>query len=179
MKTISLFILAILILLITSHFTHAQSMSPQVINVTGGSNKKASIFLDWSAGELALISTMQNADSSLVLTNGFLQPLLTGKTPAPSIIYELGNDEVNLYPNPTADNLYVTVTPKQKGQIRICLYNQKAGLVYYRQFPASSGISVTIPVNSLVNGLYTLRVELYPETGEPRKGSYPVMKINK
>lgn len=179
MRTISLFIFVILLMLIGSHCTKAQSMAPQVINITGESGKKAVFYFDWSVGELALISTMQNADSSILLTNGFLQPVMIVRKPDPVIGIALGNDEVILHPNPTADNLYVTVLPKQKGQIRMYLFNQKAGLIYYKIFPATNAISETIPMRSQINGLYTLKVELYPENGEPRKGSFPVLKINK
>jgi hypothetical protein len=179
MKTISLFIVVILLLLIGSHCTQAQSMAPQVINVSGESGKKAVFFFDWSVGELALISTMQNADSSILLTNGFLQP--GAATRKPDIVpgNTVGNDEVTLHPNPTAYNLYITVMPRQKSQVKIYLFNQKAGLIYYKLFPSTSAIAETIPMASLINGLYTLRVELYPENGEPRKGSFPVLKINK
>ena len=179
MKTISLFILAILLLLIGSRCAQAQTMTPQVINSSGESGKKAVYYFDWSVGELALITTMQNADSSFLLTNGFLQPGSAGRKPDAGIGNALGNDEVNLHPNPTADNLYVTVLPKEKGQVRIYLFNQKAGLIFYKIFPSTSAIAVTIPMASQINGLYTLRVEVYPENGEPRKGSYPVLKINK
>jgi len=179
MKTISLFILAILLLLLCSYCAQAQSMTPQVINSSGESGKKAVYYFDWSVGELALITTMKNADSSFLLTNGLLQPGSAGKKPDAGIGNALSNDEVVLHPNPTADNLYVTVMPKEKGQVRIYLFNQKAGLIYYKIFPSTSAISATIPMASQINGLYTLRVEVYPENGEPRRGSYPVLKINK
>ncbi|WP_127129678.1 hypothetical protein [Pseudoflavitalea rhizosphaerae] len=179
MKTISLFIMAILLMLIGSHCAQAQTFSPQVINSSGQAGKKAIFYFDWSVGELALITTMQNADSSFMLTNGFLQPGTAGKKPGGGIGSALSNDEVTLHPNPTADNLYVTVMPKDKGQVKIYLFNQKAGLIYHKIFPSTSAVAVTIPMASQINGLYTLRIELYPENGEPRKSSYPVLKINK
>lgn len=177
MKTISVFILAILIILVTCYCGFAQSATTQVINSTGGSGKKAVFFFDWSVGELSLINTLKNADSSFYLTSGLLQPAaVAGK---PVVNYSLSRDEVNMYPIPTADKLFVTVSPKQKGQIRIYLYDQKAGLVFSKIYPSTSIVFEAIPMNSLVNGLYTLRVELYPENSDPRISSYPIMKINK
>ncbi len=179
MKTIPLFILVILLLLIGSHCTQAQSMSPQVINISGESGKKAVFYFDWSVGELALISTMQNADSSFFLTHGFLQYVQAVRKPDAVIGNTLGSDEVIFHPNPTSDNLYVKVLPKQKGQIKMYLFNPKAGIIYYRIFPSTSVVSEIIPMSNLINGHYTLRVELYPDNGEPRKSSYPILKINK
>lgn len=178
MRTISIFILAVLIMLISCFYGHAQTMT-QTINVSGGSDKKAVFLLDWSAGEMVLTSTMKNSDSTLFLTNGLLQPMQLANKPASNYANALSIDEVTLFPNPVADKLYVTVMPKQKGQIRIMLYDQNASLVYYKAYPVSNGVSETIPMNTFVNGMFTLRVELYPDRGSPLKSSFPIMKINK
>lgn len=136
MKDISV----ILVLLVTSFSVRAQTMSPQVINTTGGTNKKAVFFFDWNVGEMALINTMKNTDSSFFLTNGFLQPVAVAGKPVVNTSNSLSRDEVNLYPNPTAYYLYVTVLPKQKGLIRIYLFDQKAGQVFFRSYPASNAV---------------------------------------
>ncbi|MBO9633003.1 MAG: hypothetical protein J7578_07765 [Chitinophagaceae bacterium] len=179
MRTISIFILAVLIVLISCFCGHAQTMTTQAINVSGGSGKKAVFLMDWSAGEMVLTSTMKNSDSTVFLTNGLLQPTqLAGKS-TPNNYNALSIDEVTLFPNPVADKLYITVMPKQKGQIRIMLFDQNAGMVFYKVYPVSNGVSETIPMNTYVNGMFTLRVELYPERGAPRKSSFPIMKVNK
>lgn len=50
-----------------------QSISPVLLNATGGSYLASGAIYEWSVGELALVETMIN--SNAVLTNGLLQPL--------------------------------------------------------------------------------------------------------
>ena len=54
----------------------AQAISTSILNATGGSYKQNDIIYEWSVGEIAVIETMQN--SRLSITNGFLQPTVTG-----------------------------------------------------------------------------------------------------
>ncbi len=179
MKTISLFLLVILVILITAYCTRAQSMSSQVVNVSGDSNKKGRFFFDWSLGEMALISKMQNTDSSVIMTNGVLQPFNIGRQSSNNFNL-LGGDEVSLVPNPTTDNVRVTLRPTQKGRIKISLYNWQGNLLYYKDLAATGAtIMEIIYMSGFIEGVYSLRIEFYPEGADPRKTTYKIVKVSK
>src|SRR5688572_31582893 len=54
----------------------AQSITPSVINTSGGSFKSGYYEFEWSVGELALVGEMTSLNRYLVITNGFIQPFV-------------------------------------------------------------------------------------------------------
>src|SRR5215216_5926309 len=107
-------ILNILILAVTGCSLFGQTITPQVINNTGGTAKKGYYHIDWSIGELTLVNQMQS--SGYIVTNGFIQPF----THDPNVrnsgaVFEDG--EIFILPNPTRDILEIDFRTKQQGRV--------------------------------------------------------------
>jgi hypothetical protein len=98
----------------------AQSLSPQVIAVTGGYSANGSNSLSSTAGEMSMVQTFTGGNN--ILTQGFQQPnsMLTG-------LLDITQDEFGsfvVYPNPAVDNFYYGFQLPEAGQVSIVLYNE-------------------------------------------------------
>ena len=89
----------VLLLLICSAAVQAQSLSPQVLSSGGGYAEGASLSLSYTIGEIA-VETLTG--TSLVLTQGFQQPLDVGGTFTPESMYP--DWKVQTWPNPVVKN---------------------------------------------------------------------------
>lgn len=108
-------------------FGMAQSISPAVLANSGGSGSTATHQVDWTLGELAIV-TLSNGSN--VLTQGFHQPnLMTTST------YD-GRPELlmNLFPNPTVNK--VTVVHESVTPLNARLVNAAGQLVLQEPLPA-------------------------------------------
>lgn len=57
--------------LLTAVVSHAQTITPAVVNSTGGTKTQGTVIYEWSIGEMALVESM--ISSKLAVTNGVLQ----------------------------------------------------------------------------------------------------------
>ena len=146
----------ILIIMITCLASYCgQSQVAQIINTSGGSVAQSGYTVEWSIGELALVSQMVAADNSYILTNGFIQPY-PDKPGHPANILSTPAT-VAVFPNPTED--YVTVTIKEiySGRVSLKLYNELGQIVYQDETLVHGfGFIHKINMKTLKNGTYTL-----------------------
>lgn len=82
----------------------AQTVMPQVVATSGGSGQNAQGSLSWTVGQ-TVISTVSGGGATL--TQGFQQPTLLLPTSQITLDETLG---LLIYPNPTADFVYLQTT---------------------------------------------------------------------
>ena len=122
----------------------AQSITPSVINSTGGTAIVGNLIVDWNVGE-SMVSTQSNG---IIVTNGQLQPV-----DGIISVEELSTSwNVSVYPNPTRDEFVIT-TPNA-GVFEASLFDL-AGKFISKQTLMSTN---RMDVRSLANGSYYLQV---------------------
>ena len=97
--------IALLLLFFVWSTTQAQQPAyPSTINVAGKSSTVGNYALEWSVGESAAITTMNN--SNLLVTNGLLQYNVENQ-PEVNLIASFLPGEIRIYPNPVKNILHI------------------------------------------------------------------------
>lgn len=132
------------LLLISTYSVNAQSISPAIINSTGGSANAGSLIIDWNVGE-SIITTQVNGS---IVTNGQLQPF-----DGIISVEELNLSwNVSVYPNPTREEFIIS--SPSSGIYEALLYDL-AGKFISKQLLMNT---TRIDARSLANGSYYLQV---------------------
>ena len=122
----------------------AQSITPSVINSTGGTAIVGNLIVDWNVGE-SMITTQTNG---IIVTNGQLQPVDEIIS-----VEELNTSwNISVYPNPTRDEFVITAP--NAGVFEASLFDL-AGKFISKQTLMSTN---RMDVRSLANGSYYLQV---------------------
>ena len=122
----------------------AQSITPSVINSTGGTATVGNLIVDWNVGE-SMVSTQTNG---IIVTNGQLQPVDEIIS-----VEELNTSwNISVYPNPTRDEFVITAP--NAGVFEASLFDL-AGKFITKQTLMSTN---RMDVRSLANGSYYLQV---------------------
>jgi hypothetical protein len=130
--------------LLSTHVATAQTITPAVINSTGGTANVGNLIVDWNVGE-SIITTQSNG---FTVTNGQLQPI-----DGIISVEELNSSwSVSVYPNPTRDEFVITAP--SSGIYEASLFDL-AGKFISKQTLMSTN---RIDVRSLANGSYYLQV---------------------
>jgi len=157
---------------------NSQSITPSVLNTSGGSFQSGYYQLEWSVGELALVGEMSSSNNSLVITNGFIQPFV--QFPATINTNNVfGNDEIKIFPNPASSYVEINFFTKQKGRITLSIYDNSGKKIFtVSDWYYGVGLIKRIPVSQLPNEVYMLHVDLDPYPGyTSKKGAYKIIKI--
>ena len=169
--------LALTALILLSVTVRSQSVSSYVINSSGDHYSQGYYNIDWSIGELALVGSMQSNGEVFILTNGFLQPNLSGSNN--NTRHQFTNDEITIMPNPTHSKIEVNFSTQQKGTIHLYLYDANGKLLTTDKL-LSNGIMISkfIDLTSFASSTYFLRIELDALSGSVSKtGSYKIVKL--
>lgn len=155
----------------------AQSVSPQVINTTGGTYSFGYTIIDWNVGEMALVNTIQSANLQVLVTNGFLQPFVDNFDVNSTNTF--GPEEVRVFPNPTTSYVEIDFLTKQKGRVRFKLYDGLGQMMYQKEFYSFGyGRIERINMDRWSSAEYYLHIVLEPEAGSVgKKGSYKIIKL--
>ena len=169
-------ILLVLVLTIYASSVFSQTITPQVINSSGGSFQKGYHIVDWSIGELALVNHMQSAD--YIVTNGFIQPF----THEPNLFennYAFGEGEIRILPNPTRDVLEIDFRTKQQGRVSIILVDVLGNILYKKEVISHGhGQIEKINMTQYAHGSYFLKINLNRFMGFTSKtGTYKIVKL--
>jgi len=122
----------------------AQSITPAVINSTGGTGVAGNLIVDWNVGE-SMITTQSNG---IIVTNGQLQPVDEIIS-----VEELNTSwNITVYPNPSRDEFVITAP--NAGVFEASLFDL-AGKFISKQTLMSTN---RMDVRSLANGSYYLQV---------------------
>lgn len=172
-------LLTLLAIAITGCFAFGQSsVTPCVINTSGGTYTNDHYILDWSVGELALVNQMESSQPKFIVSNGFLQPF----TQDPSLADNgpvFGDGEIIILPNPTKSILEIDFRTKQRGVTSFRLYDVLGRTLLTNSFHSYGfGQIEKIDLTNTSAGSYILRIELNPDPGFVRKtGSYKIVKL--
>ena len=159
-----------------SAISFSQSVTPAIINASGGTQFFTFYRFEWSFGEAMAIETMSSPN--LIVTNGVLQP----GTHNPATINNTGAwdaEEIKIFPNPTASTLEIDFFSKQKGKVIMTLIDAGGRIMGTKEFDYYGvGRIEKWNFDPYAQGAYLLNIQLKP-TGNSvaKKGTYKVMKI--
>ena len=156
----------------------AQSITPAVVNSSGNTYAKGYYSLDWSVGELALVSTLQSINGSNIITSGFLQP--NDFKSKNSDFNSFSDDEIRILPNPTYNNIEINFFTSHKGVLSIYVYDATGkNLLVHKAVSNGIGSIERINLSLFAAGTYLLKIELNPYSGSVWKtGSYKIVKLS-
>ena len=154
----------------------AQSVTPTILNASGGTQFFSFYRFEWSFGEAMAIETMSTPN--VIVTNGVLQP----GTHNPATVNNTPNwdaDEIKIFPNPTASWLEIDFFSKQKGKVFIKLFDESGKEFGGREFDYyGTGRIEKWNLDHLTSGAYFFNIFLQPTgTSVAKKGTYKVMKL--
>lgn len=148
--------LLILFWLVISIGTNAQSLSPTIMNATGGSATINGVTYEHSFGEMTMISTFSTP--KLIVTQGVLQ----SKTDTVAIgIHESESSApvITVFPNPTGQLISFESDYKIAGKLDYMLVDVAAKLILSKRLNISAGkTKETIDVSNLPCGIYFLKI---------------------
>jgi hypothetical protein len=173
-------VLTLLIISIVNCCTWAQRITPQVINVSGGSWAQGYYSIDWSIGELALADMMQSADGSVIASHGFIQPF-TDHPNAVIFNNTFNDDEIKILPNPTRDVLEVNYLSLMRGPVQFRMYDATGKLLYASQLTSYGfGFIERINMTRYAAGPYMLYISAVNNDigGTNKKRTYKIIKTN-
>lgn len=156
---------------------YSQSVTPAILNATGGTSFFTFYRFEWSFGEAMAIETM-GPSSNLIVTNGVLQP----GTHNPATINNTSawdRDEIKILPNPTQNVLEIDFFSKQRGKVTLNLIDESGRFLAQRQFDYfGTGRIERWSLDKYPSGAYFLNISLDPTgTSVAKKGTYKVIKI--
>ncbi len=155
----------------------SQSISPQVVNSTGGSYSLGYANVSWSVGEMALVNTFEHPPQ-FVITNGFLQPFVD-KPVGINTTAAFSAEEIKIFPNPATTHVEINFITIQKGQVGLHLYNAAGQKVYEKDFYLLGfGRIEKIDMQRWAAQAFYLHIVFKPETGSgDKQGSYKIIKL--
>ena len=174
--------LAVLYILIFILFfqilSFSQAAYPSTINVAGQSSTVGNYALEWSVGESAAITTMNN--NNLLVTNGLLQYNVENQ-PEVNLIASFLPGEIRIYPNPVKNILHINILHANKGKHQIELLDVIGAKLKQVQLNYNGmGALESWNLGGLPAGQYILNIrQTHPVTGRlVKKGAYKILKIN-
>ena len=157
-----------------SVFSYSQSVTPQILNSTGGTNFFTFYRFEWSFGEATAIETMSN--SNITVTAGVLQPG-TDKPASVNSNTAWGKDEIKILPNPVQNVLEIDFLSKQQGRVTMTLLDEsgkqitRSSFMYY-----GTGSIQKMNVSTYPSGAYFLNILLDPiNTSVTKMSAFKVM----
>jgi hypothetical protein len=160
----------ILGLLLCSGSLYAQS----TINASGGGGAIGSNTYDYSIGEMTLVST--ETSSAIIITQGLLQPEAKFATSTKDLI--ISQDQLSIYPNPTAAVVNIQPQFTMAGTIQINLLDAMGKTIIRKEYRLSSGKEKQqIDISGFAIGNYLLNVN-YTNNKTTLKNTYKIQKNN-
>lgn len=151
----------------------AQSISPSVLNATGGSQSVGPNTFEWSVGEMTLVSTA--SAGSIIVTQGLLQPIQ-----APSAIGNttMNAEDLSVFPVPASSVVHIRPAFKRGGKLGLLLLDATGRTVLRSEAVLKTGNEMQqLDINAVANGTYVLNIS-YQATGNLSHQSYKIQKIN-
>lgn len=151
----------------------AQSLSPTIINSSGGSSTVNGIIYDYSFGEMTMIQTFTTPN--LIVSQGLLQTRTD--TAANGIDkHQLFAPVVSIFPNPTLQEVCFESEYQFPGKLHYELTDMEGRKLSEKELSIASGkIREMIDVSNLPSGVYLLKVlmnqgaEIFTQTSRIQK----------
>jgi hypothetical protein len=148
--------LYILFWIIISVSARAQTLSPAIMNSTGGTAIINGIIYDYSFGEMTMISTFNN--TKLIVTQGLLQTR-TDTAAVGIATNQLAAPTITVYPNPTQQFINFESECNAGGKLQYELIDVAGKLMVSRQLSVSAGKNKeSIDLTQLPAGMYLLKI---------------------
>jgi len=162
-------------LVMAANMTYAQSISPSIVNSSGGTASVNGYIMDWSFGEVTLTTTFSTPN--LIITQGVLQNDPDGSSNG---IHDPVSfrQNIRVYPNPSRDILYLQSENKSQYKYQYDLLDINGKVM----LGSRAGIVLTdkaeaLDLSGLSAGIYILRVTEIQQP-ETLTQSYKIQKIN-
>lgn len=158
--------------LLASFTAALTSNGQQATTSASGSGQAGNIIIDWSLGEMTLVSTVQNGN--LVFTQGLHQGRLAGFTTSTTTIT---NGELLITPNPTTGQLNVYIGFLQQGQLTLHFYDAQGKFLMEVNENVTGFSTKSISLAAYPGGMYVAHAQFTPGSGEARKRTYKILKV--
>lgn len=160
---------------------------PAILNVAGGSYDNPSSYYryEWSFGELLLVHAFAPPDSSVLVTQGVLQPC-TDKIGYSAFTVLFDEGDYKLFPNPTPGKFEVDFFVKTPGQMSLQLINSMGQVLESRSYHYDGCCRIELfDISKYPNGIYFVMADLKPDINRPgdnlqviRHSGLKVIKLN-
>lgn len=142
---------------------------PAVFNTAGGSYDNALSYYryEWSFGELLLIQAFAPPDSSVLVTQGVLQPCTDyiGYSPF-TLLFEDG--DYKLFPNPTSGKFEVDFFVRTPGLMSLQLINSIGQILEKRSYHYDGCCRIELfDISRYPDGVYFVVADLKPDDRRP------------
>jgi hypothetical protein len=192
-RVITLWMLATFLALSFSSRAQVPSLNPvngvlpAVMNTAGGTYDNALSYYryEWSFGELVLVQAFAPADSSILVTQGVLQPCTDIIHNSPyTVLFEDG--DYKLFPNPTSGKFEVDFFVKTPGFMSLQLVNTMGQVLETRSYHYDGCCRIELfDISRHPNGIYFVVADLKPDVNRPgdnleviRHSGLKVIKLN-
>lgn len=149
---------------------------PAILNTAGGTYDNALSYhrYEWSFGEMVLIQAFAPPDSSVLVTQGVLQPCTDRIGVSPyTVFFEAG--DYKLFPNPTSGKFEVNFFVHTPGQMSLQLINAIGQILERRSFRYDGCCRIELfDLTGRPAGVYFVVADLKPET--PRADGLEVIR---
>jgi hypothetical protein len=160
---------------------------PAILNTAGGTYDNASSYnrYEWSFGELVLVQAFAPPDSSILVTQGVLQPCTDIIHNSPyTVFFEAG--DYKLFPNPTAGKFEVDFFVKTPGFMSLQLINSTGQVLEKRSYHYDGCCRIELfDLSKYPDAVYFVVADLKPDTNRPgdnleviRHSGLKVVKLN-
>ncbi len=160
MKTKSIFHL--LLLLVLSHVSIAQTFSPSITSPAGSFNSNSGYTFSQTIGEMTMVQTFSSGSS--ILTQGMQQP-----ASAPVSVREFQNPlySMEIFPNPGSGNFFIELKTPIAAIVRLRVLDILGQLVLTEKENNIPGtMRQTLNLSGLTNGTYMVQVILSDAAGK-------------
>ncbi len=144
-------------------------VAPAILNVAGGTYDNPSSYYryEWSFGELLLVQAFAPGDSSVLVTQGVLQPC-TDKLGYSPFTVLFDNGDYKLFPNPTTGKFQVDFFVRTPGQMTLQLINATGSLLQTKSFHYDGCCRIELfDISGLPDALYFVVADLKPDINRP------------
>ncbi len=166
-------IIVFLFLVMLIQLANAQAVSTEryAIVPAGGEMENAvnGIHLSWTLGQLVTL-TLENSDSTVILTQGFQQP---------DIDYTTTNSEtspfdgdIKIFPNPTNGLINIEVQLKQKYEFSLYLFDVSGKMLEQSMHSLKEGL-IVVDVGSYSKGQYFIE---FINRKEQKQQTFKILK---
>ncbi len=192
-RRITLSYLAVFLALSFTSYAQVPSLNPingvvpAVLNLAGGSYDNPSSYYryEWSFGELLLVQAFAPGDSSILVTQGVLQPCTDKLGYSPfTLLFDEG--DYKLFPNPTPGPFQLDFFVKTPGRMSLQLINSVGQVLETREYHYDGCCRIQyFDISRYPNGLYYVIADLKPDINRPgdnlevsRHSGLKVIKLN-
>jgi hypothetical protein len=161
-------IITMLLVGLISHFSFAQTTSPQVIASSGWFTSAGGYSLSQTIGEMAMVQTFSQGNTTL--TQGFQQ---ADKTNTAILDFTESGGAMDLFPNPAIDYFKLNYEFPKEGELTISIYNaigQKVSADFNDNY-SSGQKNLHITTSDLSAGIYYIQATFITTDGEQYKMS--------